>query len=227
METCDEPHPNTNAHTAGAGSNKGSAQAATRQEDARSRVLHNPAQVCELLPGALLPGRDAARELHRHARGAAGYISSSFGKLSPAVSPVQAVPPRRMRAAAARPRAPARFPTLLSQGSSTSPLPSLAPARHRANLQQHTVCLASAVPGCSPGRPQEGLALVSPTVSLSLEKTSEIIELCQAHHKTLSLSTTCRPFLSTFKDDVSCRAGQITGCACCSLPGFSVSAHWT
>lgn len=98
METCDEPHPeNTSAHTAGAESNKRSAQAATRQEGAQSHILHNPAQVCELLPGALLPRRDAARELHEHARGAAGYIFTCFGKLSPAISRVQAVPPRRGR----------------------------------------------------------------------------------------------------------------------------------
>lgn len=56
METSDEPHPeNTSVHAVGAESNKTNAHAATWQAGAHSHILHNPVQVCELLPSALFP----------------------------------------------------------------------------------------------------------------------------------------------------------------------------
>lgn len=190
METCDEPHPeNTSAHTAGAESNKPSTQAATWQEGAQSHILHNPLQVCELLPGALLPRRDAARELHEHARGAAGYIFTCFGKLSRAISRVKAAPHRRFREAqlarllrVCRRVSQGGPASQGSPGSRSSPLPCLAPTAARSGLMpctreshggaqsksaEHSGARASAVPACSPepSRPREELALVNPTIS--------------------------------------------------------------
>ena len=93
METCDELHPeNTSVHTVGAESNKTNAHAATWQAGAHSHILHNPVQVCELLPSALLPLRDTVKELHKHVEGAAGYIFTCFGRLSSAISWVKALP---------------------------------------------------------------------------------------------------------------------------------------
>lgn len=93
METCDEPHPeNTSVYTVGAESNKTNAHAATWQVGAHSHILHNPVQVCELLPSALLLLPDVVKELHKHVEGAAGYIFTCFGKISPAISWVKALP---------------------------------------------------------------------------------------------------------------------------------------
>lgn len=204
MEACDEPHPeNTSAHTAGAESNKPGTQAATWQEGAQSHILHNPLQVCELLPGALLPRRDAARELHGHARGAAGYIFTCFGKLGRAISRVKAAPHRRFREAQlARPlrvcrRVSQGFPRL-PKAAAAHPCPAWLPPQHGAGLLPRTrdrhggaqsksaerrVARDSAVPACSPDQAdtEESWHLLTPSFhriieSSRLEKTPEIIE---------------------------------------------------
>lgn len=98
METYDEPHPgNTSVHAAGAERNKANAHAATWQAGAHSHILHNPLQVCELLPSALLPLRDTFKELHKHVEGAAGYIFTCFGKLGSDMCWVKALPRSRSR----------------------------------------------------------------------------------------------------------------------------------
>lgn len=132
METCDEPHPeNTSVYAVGAASNKTNAHAATWQAGAHSHILHNPVQVCELLPSALLPLRDRVEELHKHVEGAAGYIFTCFGKLSSAISWVKALPhsrSRELQLAQAVPglRMPAcRLVSRCSSVSCGSPLPLL------------------------------------------------------------------------------------------------------
>lgn len=206
METCDEPHPeNTSVHTVGAESNKTKAHAATWQTGAHSHILHNPVQVCELLPSALLPLQDTVKELHKHVEGAAGYIFTCFGKLNSAMSWVKALPhspSRELQLAQAAPglRNAMLARRLVSQrrsASRSSPLPLLGSCKatvreevlkgdgslqYQKDQGQHRVSLASAVPGCSPdpGRPSGGLALFNPPVSHG--------------------------------------AGEMTGRACCSLP---------
>lgn len=96
MEACDEPHPeNTSVYAVGVESNKTNAHAATWHAGAHSHILHNPVQVCQLLLCALLPLPDTGKELHQHVEGDAGYIFTCFGKLSSATSWVKALPHRR------------------------------------------------------------------------------------------------------------------------------------
>lgn len=134
METCDEPHPeNTSVHTVGAESNKTNAHAATWQTGAHSHILHNPVQVCELLPTALLPLQDTVKELHKHVEGAAGYSFTCFGKLDSAMSWAKALPhspSRELQLAQAVPGLRNAMPArrLVSQrrsASRSSPLPLL------------------------------------------------------------------------------------------------------
>lgn len=214
METCDEPHPeNTSVYTVGAGSNKTSAQAATWQAGAHSHILHNPVQVCELLPSALLPLRDTVKELHKHVEGAAGYIFTCFGKLSSAISWVKALPHSRsqeLQLAQVVPVLCMPVCRLVFQCSSASrSSPPLLLGSYKAMVWGGCwlpLCARERVMkgdgslqhGANPREHRVSLASAAPGCSPDPGRPPGGLALVNSH--------------------ISLGAGEIMGCACCSLP---------